>query len=144
MRKLVALKVIAALAVIAATLWATAGDSRADGFLSNLNPFASKPAPTPKAATTGSTSTGVITPGSRASSIISVPQLGGKSIRPPAAQPAQPSLLSRMGSSTANFFSKTKQMFTPSKPAPTKVSGGPGSSTTTPKTVTQFIGQPRP
>ena len=144
MRKPAAIKVFAALAVIAATLWAAAGDSRADGFLSNLNPFASKPAPTPKAATTGSISTGVITPGSRLSSIITAPQLAGKAIRPPAAQPTQPSLLSRMGSSTANFFSKTKQMFTPAKAAPTKISGGPGSSTTTPKTVTQFIGQPRP
>jgi hypothetical protein len=137
---------LAAMALATFVLLGMVESSRADGFLSNLNPFASKTTSTPKPATApSSTSTGVITPNSHSAAITSSPQLGGKAVRPPAAQPSQPSLLSRMGSSTANFFSKTKQMFTPSKnAAPTKISGGPGTTTTTPKTVTQFIGQPRP
>lgn len=129
--------------IVGAALLTSARSTLADGFLSNLNPFASKTT-APAVNNTAPMSTGVITPSSHSSSVIGSPSIAGKAVHPPAATPSQPSLLSRMSSGTANLFSKTKQMFSPSSPAPTKVTGGPGSSTTTPKTVTQFIGQPRP
>jgi hypothetical protein len=131
--------------------------SRADGLTwSSLNPFSSKKSttPPPKKPNTNSAS---------------VPQLNGKPIRPPSPPPAQPSMLSKIGSAPATMWSKTKQVLTPSsKPAPSTASKfalgsqpkkaaaptGSGSSwnpfaskTATvepPHTTSEFIGRPRP
>jgi hypothetical protein len=131
--------------------------ARANGWSwSSLNPFASKkePASPPKK------------PNSNSSS---VPQLNGKPIHPPSAAPAQPSMLSKVGSAPSAMWSKTKQAFSPSsKPAPsansklglgaqpkktaattgTGPSWNPFTSKTTatepPHTTSEFIGLPRP
>jgi hypothetical protein len=131
--------------------------ARADGWSwSSLNPFASKkevPSPAKK-------------PNSNSSS---VPLLNGKPIHPPSAAPAQPSMLSKIGSAPTTMWSKTKQAFSPSpKPAPsaasklglgaqpkkttattsTGSSWNPFASKTTatepPHTTSEFIGLPRP
>jgi hypothetical protein len=129
--------------------------ARADGWsLSSLNPFAAKKdAPTQQKKPNANSS--------------SVPQLNGKPIHPPSAAPAEPSMLSKIGSAPANMWSKTKQVFTPTpKPVPSskltlgaqpkkptpptgsKTSWNPFASKTPaaepPHTTSEFIGLPRP
>jgi len=128
--------------------------ARADGWsLSSLNPFAKKAPSSPSKKPNANSS--------------SVPQLNGKPIHPPSAPPAQPSMLSKIGSAPANMWSKTKQVFTPApKPAPSstltlgaqpKKPTPPASSKTSwnpfvsktpaaepPHTTSEFIGLPRP
>lgn len=131
--------------------------SHADGLTwSSLNPFASKKSTTPPPKKPNANSS-------------SVPQLNGKPIHPPAAPPAQPSMLSKIGSAPSTMWSKTKQVFTPSsKPAPSTgnklalgtqtkkaapatssgSSWNPFASKTPaaqpPHTTSEFIGLPRP
>ncbi|HEV2968483.1 MAG TPA: hypothetical protein VGY55_00750 [Pirellulales bacterium] len=149
------MKAVISLLVSCAVVVGAARAARADGWsLSSLNPFAKKDQPSP--------------PKKASSNSSSVPQLNGKAIHPPAPPPAQPSMLSKIGSAPANMWSKTKQVFTPSsKPAASSQSflgsqtKKPASTTSTsgsswnpfaakpapaepPRTASDFIGLPRP
>ncbi|HEX3998051.1 MAG TPA: hypothetical protein VHX65_05835 [Pirellulales bacterium] len=106
------------------------------GWLSNLNPFASKTSSSDDSGTeknlsqpgsSASLSTALgsskfnskLPSGSGGATI--VPELNGKPIHPvnsvTPASPSGPSLLSRIGSAPANLFAKTKGLFSKSTPA---------------------------
>lgn len=151
------MKGIFSLMIVGAMLLGVVHAARGDGWSwSSLNPFGSnkeQPAPPKK-------------PNSNSGIGTSVPQLNGKAIRPSSPPPAQPSMLSKIGSAPASMWSKTKQVFTPApKPAASSkpflgsvakkpATSGSGSSWNPfaskppapepPHTTSEFIGQPRP
>ena len=135
MRKLAALglSLVGSLATLAAV--------RADGLLSTLNPFAANSSATNNQTYSG---TSVITSNSTSKTITTVPTMNGIAVHPPAAQPSQPSLLSKMGSGVSNMFTKTKQLFIKSKPAAPTINAPQYKTYPQPMTTSQFIGQPRP
>ena len=100
------LSVLGLLAMVAAV--------RADGLLSKLNPFSSSSSATNNQTFSG---TSVITSNSTSKTITTVPTMNGIAVHPPAPQPSQPSMLSKMGSGMSSMFTKTKQLFI--KPTPT-------------------------
>lgn len=123
----------AARLVIVLSVLLCAAPARA-GWLSNLNPFASKKSADDETSTKGappgssaslSTALGSSKYNSKivsgASGTTSVQQLNGKPIHPANSVtpvgPKGPSLLSRIGSAPANLFSKTKSLFSKSPPA---------------------------
>ena len=143
--------------IIGAMMLGVVQAARGDGWSwSSLNPFAAKKdPPLPPKKPNASSSFGT-----------SVPQLNGRPIRPPSPPPAQPSMLSKIGSAPATMWSKTKQVFTPApkpvdngKPflgsvAKKPVTPSSGSSwnpfaakpaaAEPPHTTSEFIGLPRP
>ncbi len=135
------MKAIRLFALFLFGLLVSSASARADGWLSNLNPFASKQtAPVKPRPVTGSN--------------VVVTQMNGKPVQPSS---SSPSFLSKIGTGTSNLFSKTKQMFTPAAKTPastTRSLGTPAgnpqysrsgaANVTTPSTASQFIGQQRP
>lgn len=143
------MKAIGILSLIFAAMVMVVSPAHA-GWLSNLNPFASKQSSSDATAdSTSGSSKSTATPGSSASlnsalgsskyssktpsgsgGTTVVPQLNNKPIHPvnsvTPASPSSPSLLSRIGSAPASLLSKTKNLFSksPSQPPPKKLMMG--------------------